>query len=92
MRKLIIIFLFFILFSFNVKANERIEVKFSKCVDGDTIRLKINGQKKRVRLLAIDTPESVTPDKPVQAYGKEASNYTCNFQNCNYFINICKIL
>ena len=56
--------------------NEKIEVKFSKCVDGDTIKLKIDGKKERVRLLAIDTPESVTPDKPVEAYGKEASNYT----------------
>lgn len=80
MKRLIILFLFFILFSLNVKAinNERIEVKFSKCVDGDTIRLTINGEKKRVRLLAIDTPESVTPDKPVEKYGKEASELTCN--------------
>ena len=80
MKKVIIIFLFFILFSLNVKAinNERIEVKFSKCVDGDTIKLKINGEKKRVRLIAIDTPESVTPDKPVEKYGKEASELTCN--------------
>ena len=58
--------------------NDRIEVKFSKCVDGDTITLKINGEKKRVRLLAIDTPESVTPNKPIEKYGKEASNFTCN--------------
>ena len=64
--------------------NEKIEVKFSKCVDGDTIKLKVNGKKERVRLLAIDTPESVTPDKPVEAYGKEASNYTCNLvKNAN---------
>lgn len=80
MKKIIISFLLFILFSLNVKAinNERIEVKFSKCVDGDTIRFTINGEKKRVRLLAIDTPESVTPDKPVEKYGKEASELTCN--------------
>ena len=77
MKKLVIIFMFFFLFSLSVKANERIEVKFSKCVDGDTIKLKINGKKKRVRLLAIDTPESVTPDKPVEKYGKEASELTC---------------
>ena len=64
--------------------NNRIEATFVKCVDGDTMRLKINGEKKRVRLLAIDTPESVTPDKPVEAYGKEASNYTCNLvKNAN---------
>ena len=78
MKKILFIFLFFFLFYLPVKGNERIEVKFNKCVDGDTIKLKINGEKKRVRLLAIDTPESVTPDKPVEAYGKEASELTCN--------------
>ena len=31
-----------------------------------------------VRMLAIDTPESVHPTKPVEYYGKEASEYTCN--------------
>lgn len=65
-------------------SNNRIVVTFNKCVDGDTIKLKIDGKKERVRLLAIDTPESVTPDKPVEAYGKEASNYTCNLvKNAN---------
>ncbi len=58
--------------------KELIDVKFNKCIDGDTVNLIINGKKKRVRLLAIDTPESVTPDKPVEKYGKEASDYTCN--------------
>ncbi|MBP5683798.1 MAG: thermonuclease family protein, partial [Bacilli bacterium] len=55
-----------------------IEVKFNKCIDGDTVSLFINGKKERARLLAIDTPESVTPEKPVEMYGKEASDYTCN--------------
>ena len=65
-------------------SNNRIEVTLNKCIDGDTINVRINGEKKRVRLLAIDTPESVTPDKPVEAYGKEASNYTCNLvKNAN---------
>ena len=85
MKKILLVFLFFILFSLPVKGDsERIEVKFSKCVDGDTIKLKIDGEKKRVRLLAIDTPESVTPDKPVEAYGKEASELTCDLvKNAN---------
>ena len=78
MKKILFIFLFFFLFYLPVKGNERIEVKFNKCVDGDKKKKKINGEKKRVRLLAIDTPESVTPDKPVEAYGKEASELTCN--------------
>lgn len=42
-------------------------------VDGDTIRLQ-SGE--RVRLIGVDTPETVHPSKPVQAFGKEASAYT----------------
>lgn len=45
-------------------------VKVSRIIDGDTIELE-NGQK--VRYLNIDTPETVDPRKPVQCFGKEAS-------------------
>lgn len=53
-------------------------VTFDSCVDGDTIKVNISGKKYTVRLLAIDTPESVHPTKEVEYYGKEASEYTCN--------------
>lgn len=53
-------------------------VEFSDCVDGDTFKVKINGVEKTVRMLAVDTPESVHPTKEVEPYGKEASEYTCN--------------
>lgn len=54
------------------------EVELVKCVDGDTARFLINGNEETVRFLAIDTPETVKPGTPVQPYGKEASDYTCN--------------
>lgn len=57
--------------------NEKVEVKFNKCVDGDTLKVTMNGEVKTVRFLAIDTPESVHPEKEVEAFGKEASDYTC---------------
>lgn len=53
-------------------------VTLSKCVDGDTARFLIDGEEKSVRFLAIDTPETVKPGVPVQPYGKEASEFTCN--------------
>ena len=59
----------------NIKAKE--EVKFFKCVDGDTIKVLIKDKEYTVRMLAIDTPESVSPKVDVQYYGVEASNYTC---------------
>ena len=45
-----------------------------KVVDGDTIAVKINGIKETLRLIGIDTPETVHPSKPEQCFGIEASN------------------
>lgn len=52
-------------------------VTLSKCVDGDTARFIYNGEEIKARFLAIDTPETVHPTKEVEAYGKDASEYTC---------------
>ena len=47
-----------------------------RVIDGDTLVITINNQDRRVRLLGVDTPETVHPKKGVQPYGKEASNFT----------------
>lgn len=43
-------------------------------VDGDTVKVNINGTVETLRLIGMDTPETVDPRKPVQCFGKEASN------------------
>lgn len=43
-------------------------------VDGDTIKVSANGTITTLRLIGMDTPETVDPRKPVQCFGKEASN------------------
>lgn len=48
--------------------------KVIKVVDGDTLAVEINGQSETLRLIGIDTPETVDPRKPVQCFGIEASN------------------
>ena len=53
-------------------------VRFSKCVDGDTIKILMNNKEHTIRMLAVDTPESVHPTKAVEYYGKDASDFTCN--------------
>ncbi len=45
-----------------------------KVVDGDTIDILINGKTERLRLIGINTPEVVDPRKPVECFGKEASD------------------
>jgi endonuclease YncB( thermonuclease family) len=45
-----------------------------KVVDGDTLDVNIDGKTERLRLIGIDTPETVDPRKSVQCFGVEASN------------------
>jgi micrococcal nuclease len=45
----------------------------TRVVDGDTIVVSGNGATTTVRLIGIDTPETVKPHTPVQCYGPEAS-------------------
>ncbi len=75
MRRFLILIIVFLCFSFNSVLAE--EVKFSKCIDGDTADLVIDGEIKKVRFLAIDTPETKHPTKGSEPFGKEASEYTC---------------
>lgn len=54
-------------------------VTLEKCVDGDTATFKDStGTTYKTRLLAIDTPETVHPTIDEEAYGKDASTYTCD--------------
>jgi len=43
-----------------------------KAVDGDTIHVDANGQRLHIRMIGLDTPESVDPRKPLQCFGLEA--------------------
>lgn len=49
-------------------------VVLSKCVDGDTVHFKVDGQLEKVRFIAVDTPE-VNKNEP---YALEAKDYTCD--------------
>ena len=51
-------------------------VRVVHVVDGDTIEVVDAGRRETVRLLGVDTPETVDPRKPVQCFGPEASAYT----------------
>lgn len=77
-KKILFVILMFVFSISFASASSKEKVTFSKCVDGDTIKVEIKGKVNTVRLLAVDTPESVHPTKGVEYYGKEASDYTCN--------------
>jgi len=52
-----------------VEANATV----GRVIDGDTLVADIDGDEEHVRLIGIDTPESVAEDRPDECYGKEAS-------------------
>lgn len=45
------------------------EGRVARVVDGDTALVVVDGDERRVRLLGVDAPESVTPDRPVECFG-----------------------
>lgn len=45
----------------------------TRVVDGDTLKLRRQGREVTVRLMGINSPESVDPRRPVQCFGREAS-------------------
>ncbi|MCY8152001.1 thermonuclease family protein [Bacillus paralicheniformis] len=55
--------------------TDRIEAPVIRVIDGDTFVANVDGQKEKVRLILVDTPETVHPTKPEEPYGKEASNF-----------------
>ncbi|MDU0202560.1 thermonuclease family protein [Paenibacillus sp. MAH-36] len=59
--------------------SKMIPAKIVRVVDGDTMKVSFqeSGKVKEetIRLLLVDTPESVAPDKPVQPFALEASKF-----------------
>ncbi|MEH7251182.1 thermonuclease family protein [Neobacillus niacini] len=52
---------------------DQVLVTLVKTIDGDTIKVWINGKIETVRYLLIDTPESKNPNMCVQLYTREAA-------------------
>lgn len=75
MKKIIFFMTIFFSFFEIVFAQDKQVVELKKCVDGDTAWFYYNNNEIKVRFLAINTPESTNK---IEAYGKEASEYTCN--------------
>lgn len=61
----------------NVDYSNIIKYRVESIVDGDTFKIIYNGKTTKVRLIGVDTPESVSANKKKNnEYGKQASNYT----------------
>jgi micrococcal nuclease len=51
-------------------------VEVVRAVDGDTIEVELDGEREDVRLIGVDTPETVAPGEPVECFGERASAFT----------------
>ncbi len=51
-------------------------VTIERCVDGDTLIVRYGQNRERVRLIGVNTPETVKENWPVEPFGPEASAYT----------------
>jgi micrococcal nuclease len=52
------------------------DAKVTRVVDGDTVVISIGGQEAKIRLMGMDTPETVDPRKPEQCFGEQAKEET----------------
>lgn len=72
----IILILAFTACSTTSTTDGRIPATMDRVVDGDTLRITMDdGTEETVRLLMVDTPETVHPNEPVQPFGPEAGSF-----------------
>jgi micrococcal nuclease len=58
------------------EAARRLTGRVVRAVDGDTLEVALDdGPTETVRLIGVDTPETVKPDTPVQCFGPRASAF-----------------
>ncbi|SIT74143.1 thermonuclease family protein [Edaphobacillus lindanitolerans] len=57
-------------------ASSRVPVTLANPIDGDTIKVNIDGRTESVRFLLVDTPETNHPRLGVQPFGPEAKEFT----------------
>ncbi len=50
-----------------------------RVVDGDTVEVRVGGRVEKLRLIGLNTPETVDARRPVECFGREASAYAKQF-------------
>ena len=71
----------------NLASKNQAQKKYKvlEVVDGDTIKINYEGQKKLIRILGMNTPEKKNPFRPQECFGEEASKRAKEiFKNSKY--------
>ncbi|HEY2518215.1 MAG TPA: thermonuclease family protein, partial [Polyangiaceae bacterium] len=60
----------------DIGSSRHLTGRVVRAVDGDTLEVALDdGPTETVRLIGVDTPETVKPDTPVQCFGPQASAF-----------------
>jgi micrococcal nuclease len=59
--------------------KDAVAVKVQRVSDGDTFVATVKGRRERIRVIGVDTPESVAPNRPDEPYGEEASEFAKHY-------------
>jgi len=54
---------------------DAVSARVERVVDGDTFIADVGGRAERIRVIGVDTPETVAPGRPVEYFGKQASTF-----------------
>jgi micrococcal nuclease len=55
--------------------KDAVSAEVQRVSDGDTFVATVKGRRERIRVIGVDTPESVSPNQPDEPYGEEASDF-----------------
>jgi micrococcal nuclease len=59
--------------------KDAVVAKVQRVVDGDTFVATVRNRRERVRVIGVDTPESVDPNRPDEPFGEEASDFAKHY-------------
>ena len=59
--------------------KDAVPVRVQRVTDGDTFVATVKGRRERIRIIGVDTPESVDPRRPDEPFGEEASNFARHY-------------
>jgi endonuclease YncB( thermonuclease family) len=61
---------------YGLGGSDQLYGRVTKVTDGDTITVETQGRSIPVRLIGVDTPETVAPEEIIGCFGPQASDYT----------------
>lgn len=69
-------------------SNPQQSTKLIRVVDGDTLVVSINGEQEKIRIIGLDTPESVKSNHPIECFAKEATEHITELLSSNSTLSI----